>query len=182
MTTDSLDSTLNMDNKVMPDVHNVQIVHPLFAPYCSSGQLISSDGSTQLINILRDSGELCSLFLKSAASPNFVKDTGEIRLIQGVSGNIIKVPLVEIKLETSLFSETVLCGLIDSLPDGVDFLLGNDLWFKIHNISDTEYYDAIVTRSMAKANHGECDANDDTDKDKDNDRNTDLQIDSLNDL
>ena len=41
-------------------------------------------------------------------------------------------------------------GLIDILPTGVDFLLANDIWLKIHYFPDQDIFNAITTRSMTK--------------------------------
>jgi len=39
--------------------------------------------------------------------------------------------------------------VIDKLPDGVDFLLANDLWFLANPVSETSDVNAIVTCSAA---------------------------------
>lgn len=132
-------------------VIDVEGVHPLFAPYCSEGQIVSPGGYKNKIKILRDSGALQSLLLASSVPDSALHYTGECRLIQGISAQPIEVPLVSIDLESDIFCGTVLCGLISVLPPGVDFLLANDIWFKIHKITDKHYFDAIVTRSMTKS-------------------------------
>jgi len=68
--------------------------------------------------------------------------TGEKRLIRGVTGDVIAVPLVEITLNSSLCSGIFLCGLASTLPDGVALLVGCD-----EPISDV----SVVTRSMTAA-------------------------------
>src|SRR6218665_1849052 len=42
-------------------------------------------------------------------------------------GQPTEIPLVEISVESDKLSGKILCGLIDTLPHGVDFLIGNDL-------------------------------------------------------
>ena len=49
-------------------------------------------------------------------------------------------------------NQVVLCGLIDSLPPGVDFLLGKDLSSLLPIQSDAQNF--VVTRSMTKQNVG----------------------------
>lgn len=132
------------------DVIEVDSVHPLFKPYCSKANVIGLNGSKNEINVLRDSGALQSLLLKSSVPDDSLTHTGETRLIQGVGGQVTEVPLVSINLESDLFSGSILCGLISVLPPGVDFLLANDIWFNIHQISDDQYFDYVITRSMTK--------------------------------
>ena len=55
------------------------------------------------------------------------ESTGEFRLIRGVTGETVSVPLVRVALQSSLCSGSFLCGLATSLPSGIDMLLGNDL-------------------------------------------------------
>jgi Integrase zinc binding domain len=56
--------------------------------------------------------------------------------------------LVELHLLTDFMDEKVLCGVIPKLPDGVDFLLGNDIWAYSHPSDTEESYEAVVTRSQ----------------------------------
>ena len=49
--------------------------------------------------------------------------TGEFRLIRGVTGETVSVPLVRVTLQSSLCSGSFLCGLATSLPSGIDMLL-----------------------------------------------------------
>jgi len=49
------------------------------------------------------------------------------RLIPGVTGETVSVPLVGVTLQSSLCSGSFLCGLATFLPTGIDMLLGNDL-------------------------------------------------------
>jgi hypothetical protein len=55
-------------------------------------------------------------------------ETGEYRLIQGLGGNVIRVPLVQVKLTSKYGSGIFLFGLVDNLPDAsFHGLIGNDL-------------------------------------------------------
>ena len=69
--------------------------------------------------------------------------TGEKRLIRGVTGEVIAVPLVEITFDSSLCSGTYLCVLVSTLPVGI---AGNDLCCDemIESVN-------VVTRSMTAA-------------------------------
>ena len=125
-------------------------VHPMFQPFCSTGQIVSGDGSTFDISILRDSGALQSLLLESAVPPYAYRSTGEVRLIEGVTKGVEEIPLVEVQLESEPFSGSFLCGLVAKLPVGVQFLAGNDIYFQCHTSSDEDIVDAIVTRSMSR--------------------------------
>ena len=46
--------------------------------------------------------------------------------------------------------QTVLVGMIKQLPEGVDFLLGNDLWLISNSLPESEGYNAVVTRSASR--------------------------------
>ena len=72
--------------------------------------------------------------------------TGEKRLIRGITGDVIAVPLVEVTIDSSLCSGTYLCGLVSTLPDGIALLVGNDLC-----CDETITGVNVVTRSMTAA-------------------------------
>ena len=105
-------------------------IHPLFAPFCNVAPIINDDGTSVQIKVLRDTAGLQSLLLQSSVPSTCYEHTGEIRLLKGVSTQPIKVPLVELHQQTDSINDKVHCGLIQELPEGVDFLLGNDIWFK----------------------------------------------------
>ena len=65
-------------------------------------------------------------------------------MLKGVSSQPVEVPLVELHLKTDFIDENVLCGLISELPEGVDFFLVNDIWFKAHSVPC-----AVVTRAQS---------------------------------
>jgi hypothetical protein len=103
------------------------IIHPGYKNMCVSATVIKPDKSEKKVTLLRDTGALQSLFCTQAMSDFDYVPTGEYRLIKGVSGDVQRVPLVEIQIASKLATGTYLCGLIDSLPPGIDGLLGNDL-------------------------------------------------------
>jgi len=152
-TTNLLIAANSAVNEVELSVENTLSVlplHPLFAPFCSDASVHSVDGTSVHIRVLRDTAALQSLIRRSSIPPSFCVDTGEVRLLKGISANPVEVPLVEIHLETEFLNEKILCGLIDDLPTGVDFLLGNDLWFQAHPLPDVSF-DAVVTRAQTTA-------------------------------
>jgi len=59
------------------------------------------------------------------------------------------VPLVQVHLRTDFINETVLCGLVNELPNGIDFLIGNDIWLKAHALPDKVTEQAVTTCSTA---------------------------------
>ena len=70
---------------------------------------------------------------------------GEFRLIHGVMGETVSVPLVRVTLQSSLCSGRFLCGLATKL-------LGNDLCPGAPAVDV-----AVVTRSQTAALHREAD-------------------------
>ena len=131
----------------LSDAVPVLPVHPLFAPYCFEANICLPDGSSTPIQVLRDTAALQSLLKETAIPRQFYTHTGEVRLLKGISREPLEVPLVEVHLKTKDMDDTVLCGLTQELPEGVDFLLGNDIWFKWHPIE----VNAVVTRSRSAA-------------------------------
>ena len=91
-----------------------------------SATIISPDNSRRVVNILRDTGALQSLVSSCIISEHELSFTGEKRLIRGITGDVIAVPLVEISVDSSLCSGTYLCGLVSTLPEGIALLVGND--------------------------------------------------------
>ena len=53
-------------------------------------------------------------------------------------------------MRNDFIDEPVLCGLVPDLPDGIDFLIGSDIWLKSHPLPDDVIEQAILTRSAAK--------------------------------
>lgn len=102
-------------------------IHPLFKPYCTTAQIVNRDESLTHIEVLRDTGALQSVVKSSVVSEVDHVQTGQVRLLKGITREIIEVPLVEIHLRLNKFDEMILCGVVEELPEGVDFLLGNDI-------------------------------------------------------
>jgi len=94
---------------------------------------------------LRDTGALQSLVSSQVLTDNDYQLTGEYRLIRGVTGDTLSVPLIEVTLNCSLCSDTFLCGLVQTLPPDIALLIGNDLCPE-EPIRDVN----VVTRSQAR--------------------------------
>jgi hypothetical protein len=146
---DSLESHACVTNSACIDAP-ADSIHPWFKPFATRATVLSPDGSEHPIVILRDTGALQSLLRRDSVPPSAYSHTGDKRLIRGVDKSPVEVPLVELHLTGSIFDGKVLCALIDHLPEGVDFLLGNDLWFEIHHISDQDAFAFVVTRSQLR--------------------------------
>ena len=124
-------------------------VNPMFAPFCKQASVLSSDGVVYPIQYLRDTASIHSVILESALPSTAFTRTGEFRSLKGISGSIVKVPLIKLHLQTDFLDQEVLVGVIDKLPDGVDFLLANDLWFLANSVSETDDVKSFVTCSAA---------------------------------
>src|SRR6218665_3161747 len=103
------------------------LVHKNLAPFCVNATLCTNKGSRRPVVLLRDSGALQSLVSKKCLAAGDYVDTLEYRLIQGILGQPTEVPLVEVSIESDKLSGTILCGLVENLPHGIDFLIGHDL-------------------------------------------------------
>ena len=123
-------------------------LHPLFLPYTNSAFVIDDDNTAIPIRTLRDTGALQSVIRESVVPASALVNTGQIRLLKGIANEVVEVPLVELHLQTDFMDEKVLCGVIPQLPDGVDFLLGNDIWAQSHPSETDLFYNAVVTRSQ----------------------------------
>ena len=108
--------------------------------------LIRPDDTRHSVRVLRDTGALQSLVSSEMLHKDDFVHTGETRLICGVTGNVINVPLVEVTIDSALCSGTYLCGLVATLPAGIALLIGNDLCNEpgIAHVN-------VVTRSMTAA-------------------------------
>jgi len=77
-------------------------------------------------------------------------DNGESRLIKGVTGDVVRVPLVEVDLQSKYGTGKYHFGLVDRLPDDTfDALIGNDLDPPI--IDEVPVTVGVVTRSQTSA-------------------------------
>jgi hypothetical protein len=129
---------------------SVLLVNPLFEPFCKKGLVLAPDGREHPIHVLRDSGALQSVIRESSVPDTAYTQIGEIRLLRGISNAVIEVPLISLHLKTDGLDQTVLVGVIEQLPEGVDFLLGNDLWLISNSLPESEGYNAVVTRSASR--------------------------------
>src|SRR6218665_44985 len=102
-------------------------VHDSYAPYCDSATLFTNKGVRRDIVYLRDSSSLQTLASRETLSGQDYVDTAEHRLIQDIFGIPTEIPLVEIDFQNDKVQGKILCGLVDSLSDGVDILVDNDL-------------------------------------------------------
>ena len=98
-----------------------------YRDHCHEGVLRRSNGTARPIRLLRDTGALQSLVSSRSLSSVEVEDTGENRQIRSVCGEVQSIPLVRVNLHCALCSGTFLCGLVGTLPPGIDILVGNDL-------------------------------------------------------
>ena len=73
--------------------------------------------------------QLISYETPERPSPCFyVTDAKESLLVEGIVGEFVSIPCVEVQLTSNLVNGSVKAGLVDSFPiDGVDMLMGNDL-------------------------------------------------------
>ena len=100
--------------------------------------------------MLRDSGSLQSLISRDKLCSHDYVDTGESRLIKGVTGDVVRVPLVEVDLQSKYGTGKYLFGLVDRLPDDTFYaLIGNDLDPPM--IDDVPISVGVVTLSQTAA-------------------------------
>ena len=102
-------------------------INPGFAPHCVTATLIRPDQSHKSVSILRDTGALQSLVCSRYLTDNDYVSTDESRLIRGVTGEVVSIPLVQVVLHSPFCNGAYFCGLVSTLPSGVAVLLGNDL-------------------------------------------------------
>jgi len=119
------------------------MLDPRFEQHCSPAQLVRPDSSVTHVRLLRDTGALQSLVCSRILTDTDYAPTGEFRLIRGITGEVISVPLVKVTLSGSLCKGTYLCGLVSTLPDGIAVLVGNDICTDVP-VADV----SVVTRSQ----------------------------------
>lgn len=121
------------------------IIDSRYMPFCDHGYLWADNDVARSVVCLRDSGALQSLVSKARVKSSEYRDTGESRLVKGIGGLTLEIPLVEIKVDCEFTKGTVLCGLIEELPRGIDVLVGNDL------VLDREPLNiGVITRAQAR--------------------------------
>lgn len=121
-------------------------VDPRFKDHCTLVTVIAPNSYRHVVRALRDTGALQSLVCSQTIPESDYSFTGEHRLIKGITGEIVSVPLVSITIKGKLRSGTFLCGLVPTLPVGVDLLIGNDL---CPNVPPVDV--GVVTRSQTAA-------------------------------
>ena len=99
---------------------------PPVEQHCSRAQLFRPDSSVMHVRLLRDTGALQSLVCSRVLTDTDYTPMGEFRLIRGIIGDVISVPLVEVTLSSSLCKGTFLSGLVSSLPECIAVLVGNE--------------------------------------------------------
>src|ERR1043165_2030263 len=122
-----------------------QMIHQQYQPFVQEGVLYGQHGSQRQVMLLRDSGALQSIVSRDGLHAHEYIVTGEDRLIQGIVGEAVKVPLVEISLESEMVTGNFLCGLVDKVPNGINLLIGNDL------VRNEPVDIGVVTRAQSKA-------------------------------
>ena len=96
-----------------------------------------------------------SLLSKEKVSDLDYQDTGEFRLIQGIGGSVLTIPLIEVRLSTKLGNGSYLFGLTGSLPDSFfDEIIGNDLDTPEENIVSNPV--SVGTRSQTAVSQNQA--------------------------
>jgi len=75
-------------------VQKSQEVDPRFEGHCSLVTLVRPDHTRHIVRALRDTGAVQSLVSEQSASDCDYESSGEFRLIRGVTGETVSVPLV----------------------------------------------------------------------------------------
>jgi len=120
-------------------------VNPLFNSHWCTATLTRPNQTQRNLTVLRDSGSLQSLICRDKLSSHDYVDTNESRLIKGVTGDVVRVPLVKVDLQSKFGINKYLFGLVDRLPDDTfDALIGNDLDPPM--IDETPVSVGVVTR------------------------------------
>ena len=85
---------------------------PRFEQHCTPAQLFRSNSSVMHVRLPQDTGALQSLVCSRVLTDTDYTPTGEFRLIRGITGEVISVPLVEVNFSGSLYKGTFLLSLI----------------------------------------------------------------------
>jgi len=80
-----------------------QEVDPRFKDHCCQVTLIGPSSSRRKICALRDTGVLQSLLSEQSVSECDYESTGEFRMIRGVTGETMSVPLLRVTLQSNLY-------------------------------------------------------------------------------
>jgi len=121
--------------------------------FCVYANVHSLGNDQRSICLLRDSGASRSVASQGQLHQGEYIHTGEVRLIQGIVGQPVSVPLVEILIELNGRKQWILCGLVPSLPQDISVIIGNDY----SNLLPVSV--GVITRGMArKQRTGELDS------------------------
>src|SRR6218665_3023547 len=130
---------------LQPSMHaNELAVHDNYKAFCVKANVLSLGRVQRTILLLRDCGASRSVASQGQLHQGEYIHTGEVRLIQGVVGQPVSVPLVEILIELNGRKQWILCGLVQSLPQDISVIIGNDY----SNLLPVSI--GVITRGMAK--------------------------------
>src|SRR6218665_3834631 len=124
-------------------------VNEQYIPFCAEVTIRTTEGPQRPVTLLRNTGAMQSLVSRKPFQPFEYVDTNENRLIKEVLDQAVAVLLVEISARSDQGDGTILCDLIDELPQEVDILVGNgdmDL-FPVHV--------GVITRSPTRKTNTE---------------------------
>jgi len=83
-------------------------VDPCYQKHCMDAILVQPDNSKCPIKVLRDTGALQSLVSSSIVQDHEITFRGEKRLIRGVTGDAVALPLVKMNVISTLFFSVAL--------------------------------------------------------------------------
>jgi len=112
---------------VVTVTHKEFAVDPRFLRHCSDVTITNNDSTSRRVRLLRDTGSLQLLVCSRVLSEADFEHTGEFRLIKGVTGDVVSVPLVRVNVSSSVCEGSYLCGLVATLPEGIAVIAGNDI-------------------------------------------------------
>ena len=93
-------------------------VNEQYIPFRAKVNICTTEVTHRPVTLLRDTGAMQSLVSRKRFQPFEYVDTSENRLTKGVLGQAAAVPLVEISVRSDQGDGTILCGLINELPQG----------------------------------------------------------------
>ena len=117
-----------IEDKISPETESDYMEN--YKPLLSSGvvSLVGDENSSQKVKILRDTGATQSLMSDIVLPLTENSFTGANVLISGVEMGVLKAPLHEVNIKSSLINGNIVIGMRPSLPvEGISLILGNDL-------------------------------------------------------
>jgi len=112
--------TNEFDNAKQKETDTFKVI-PLFNSHWCTATLTRSDQSQRNLTVLRDSDSLQSLISRDKLSSHDYVDTGESLLIKGVTGDVVRVPLVEVDLQSKFGTGKYLFALVQRGPSARRF-------------------------------------------------------------